>query len=82
MNGFFFVSKKHPHLRMNKWGVVLAPKGHPDCCDWWGGEWTPLRNGLLDLQREVEDEARAEGYTYKFVRGDILYSKPTKERAA
>ena len=62
--------------------VRLKLKGHPDGCDWWGGEWVPLRNGLLDLRFEVECEAHAEGYTHKYVHGETLYSKPKKERAA
>jgi len=83
VNGFFFVSKKHPHLRMNKWGVVFAPNGHPDGADYFGKsfEYVWLRQGLLDLQYEIEEEARAEGYTHKYVGGEKLYSKPTKERA-
>jgi hypothetical protein len=76
----FFQSKKHPHLTMNKWGLVFAPNGHPDGVDYYGENFTvvPLRNGLLQLQYDVQDEAKEAGYTKHYLgNAEILYRKPT-----
>ena len=56
-----FQSIKHPHVRLNRHGVALVPNGHPDGADYFGKSFdlVPLRQGLLDLQWEVEREARA-----------------------
>ena len=80
----FFQSVKHPHLWMNQYGVVFAPKGHPDACDmfWNGWDTVPLRLVKGDLRYEVEYEAMDAGYKKQYIGNcEVLFTKP-KERAA
>jgi len=69
---------------MNKYGVVFADNGHADGVDYWHGfDVVPLRPGLLPLRYSVEDEARAAGYTMKFIGGgEVLFRRPTNPQGA
>ena len=75
----FFQSLAHPHLTMNRYGIVFAPNGHADGVDYWGKSCliVPLRRGLLNLESQVQDEARASGYTMQHI-GDceVLFTAP------
>lgn len=76
-----FQSTKHPHARMNKYGVVFVPNGHPDGADFYSSafEWVPRRNGTLPLQDAIEAEARAAGWTMKYLKnGEVLWTRPRK----
>lgn len=61
-----FHSRKYPHLAINQYGVVFAQNGHEDAVDYFGKSipWAFLKPGprRLDLQRELEQEAREAGY--------------------
>lgn len=81
----FFESKIHPGLVMNRYGVVMALRGHPLAADdlWGGVDWThvPLKRGSLSIRCEVEDEAIASGYSYVWKNNERVYSKPKKVHA-
>lgn len=78
----FFSSKVHPGIYMNRHGVVMADRSHPLAnSETWGKSFAfvPLKRGTLALQGEVEDEARAAGYTKRSVRFyEYVWSKPSR----
>lgn len=76
-----FRSTKHPHLSMNKYGVVFAPNGHPDGADYFGKSFARvwLRRGLLALMYEVQAEAQAAGFRKEYLHdGEVLFSRDSK----
>ena len=82
----FFESTKHPGLVMNRFGVVMGlksdPRVHRDL--WQGVDWThiPLRydRECRDAAMDVQEEAYDHGYTWNYVKGERVYSKPAKPK--
>lgn len=79
----FFTSKLHEPCVMNKWGWVGVPNGHELGVDYWLGsfKFVPLRHGpdTLRLRASVEEEARAAGYTMRYLNNcEVEWSKPPR----
>lgn len=76
-----FQSIKHPHCRMNRYGVVLVPNGHADGATYYGKSFShvPLRQGLLSLASEIESEAHQAGWTKRYTgNAEVAWSKPSR----
>lgn len=79
----FFESKMHPGLVMNRFGVVMALKSNPMAnSETWVIDWehVPLKSGLLCVKQDVQEEAYDAGYTWQYVKGERVYSKPAKPK--